>query len=105
MASSLVPRRTASFARTRTRSAGSLRGGRREVAVEVQAALADRHHALRLRELLEPRERALVGLRDLVRVDADRGPHVRLLGGERDRALVRAGVVAHFEEARHAGLP
>ena len=72
-----------------------LRVARGEVAEEVEPDLADGDHARLAGQPLDLRERRLVGLGRVVRVDADRGPHARVLGGHRDGRLL--GTAACFE--------
>ncbi len=61
-----------------------LGGAGRVLVVEVEAALADRHHLLVAGEVGD-RAPLLVEAGRVVGVQADRGPHVGVPGGEVDR--------------------
>jgi hypothetical protein len=77
---------------------------RSEVAVIVQADLADRYHLRSLRHEEESSEGLVSVAAGLVGMDADRGPHRRMPGGERHRAAARLQVASHGDHGLHAGL-
>ena len=67
--------------------------------------LADRHHARLAGQPLDIRERRLVGVRGLVGMDADRGPHVGLAGGHRRGCARGRHVRTDREDAPDAYRP